>query len=62
MFSYDSGDPMLCAYIDTNMMEDVDIQKSLLGYLMIFSREAMSWQSKLHKYITLSSTEVEYIL
>ena len=58
---YGSGDPVLQAYIDADMAEDVDTQKSISGYLMIFSGRVMSWQSILQKYLALSSTEVEYI-
>lgn len=58
---YSNGDPLLYAYIDADMARDVDTQKSTYGYLMIFSRRAVSWQSKLQKYVALSSMKTEYI-
>ena len=43
------------------MAGDVDSRKSTSGYLITFVGGAVSWQSKLQKYIALSIIEVEYI-
>ena len=53
--------PLLEGYTDADMAGDIDSRKSTLGYLVIFTGEAVSWQSKLQNYVTLSTTEVEYI-
>ena len=61
MFIYGNRDPVLQTYTDADMVGYIDTQKSMLGYLMIFSGGAVSWQSKLQKYVALSLMEVEYI-
>ena len=43
------------------MAGDLDLRKSTLGYLINYVGEAVSWQSKLQKGVTLSTTEAEYI-
>ena len=43
------------------MAEDLDCRKSTFGYLFTFAGGAISWQSKLQKCVSLSTTEVEYI-
>ena len=48
-------------YTDSDMAGDLDNRKSTAGYLFTFSGEAISWQSKLQKSVTLSTTEAEYI-
>lgn len=44
-----------------HMVENVDTQKSMLSYLMIFSGRVVLWQLKLQKCIAISLTKVEYI-
>lgn len=44
------------------MVGDIDSRKSTSRYLIIYSGRAMSWQSKLDKWIDLSTTEVDYIV
>ncbi|RVW34990.1 Retrovirus-related Pol polyprotein from transposon TNT 1-94 [Vitis vinifera] len=46
---------------DADMARDVDSRKSTSGYLITFSGGAVSWQSRLQKYVALSTMEVEYI-
>ena len=46
---------VLCRYTDADMADNVDTRKSTTGYMMTFAGGAVSWQSKLQKYITLSS-------
>ena len=53
--------PMLQVHIYANIAGDVDSSKSLSGYLLIFTGEAVSWQSRLHQYAVLSTTKAEYI-
>ena len=44
------------------MAGDLDCRKSTSGYLFTFVGGAISWQSKLQKCVSLSITEVEYII
>ena len=43
------------------MAGDLDYRKSTFGYLFTFAGGAISWQSKLQKCVSLSTTEAEYI-
>ena len=58
---FGSGEPMLDGYTDSDMAGDVDSKKSISGFLMTFAGGAVSWQSKLHKCIALSTIEAKYI-
>ena len=52
---------LLDGFIDADMSGDIDSSKSTSGYLMMFAGGAVSWQSKLQKYVALSTTESEYV-
>jgi ribonuclease HI len=43
------------------MAGDIVSRKSTSGYLITYSRGAVSWQSRLQKCVALSTTEAEYI-
>ena len=43
------------------MAGDIDSRNSISRFFMTFAGEAVSWQSKLHKCVTLSTIEAEYI-
>ena len=43
------------------MTGDIDGRKSTSRFLFTFEGGAISWQSKLQKCVTLSTTEAEYI-
>ena len=43
------------------MVWDVDNRKSTSSYLMTFSGGVVSWQSRLHKCVALSTIEAKYI-
>ena len=58
---YGNGRLELNGYSDSDYAGDNDSRKSTSGYMMIFAGGAVSWQSRLQKCITLSTTEVEYI-
>ncbi|XP_075492611.1 LOW QUALITY PROTEIN: zinc finger protein GAI-ASSOCIATED FACTOR 1-like [Primulina tabacum] len=51
----------LVGYTNADMAGDVDSRKSTSGYLITFAGGAVSWQSKLQKCVTLSTTEAEFI-
>ncbi|RVW71160.1 Retrovirus-related Pol polyprotein from transposon TNT 1-94 [Vitis vinifera] len=59
--TFGGGKLILVGYTDSNMAGDVDNRRSTSGYLMTFSGSAVSWQSRLHKCVALSTTEAEYI-
>ena len=52
---------VLDGYTDAYMAGDVDSRKSTSGYLMKFAGGAVLWQSRLQKYVALSTIEAEYI-
>lgn len=52
---------ILKKYIDSDMVRDIDTQKSTLGYLFHFANGTVSWQFKLEKCVTLSTTDAQYI-
>ncbi|VVA10754.1 PREDICTED: Retrovirus-related Pol poly from [Prunus dulcis] len=58
---FGGGKPELIGYTDADMAGDLDSRKSTSGYLITFSRGAVSWQSKLQKCVALSTTEAEFI-
>ncbi|KAJ4719028.1 Retrovirus-related Pol polyprotein from transposon TNT 1-94 [Melia azedarach] len=59
--TFGSGKPLLVGYIDSDIAGDVDTRKSTTGYLMTLSGRAVAWQSRLQKYVALSTTEAEFI-
>ena len=59
--TFGSGKPVLVSYTDSDMVGDVDDRKSTSCYLMTFSGGVVSWQLRLQKCVTLSTTEAEYI-
>ena len=59
--SFGGSKPSLEGYIDSDMVGDLDCRKSTSGYLFTFVGGTISWQSKLQKCVSLSTTKVEYI-
>ena len=57
---FGNGDPVLQGYGDADYAGDRDSRKSTSGYLVTFAGGVVSWQSKLQKCISLSTTEAEY--
>ena len=47
---------MLDGYKDSDIAGDVHSRKSISGVLMTFAGGAVSWQSKLQKFVALSTT------
>ena len=43
------------------MSGDVDSSRSTSGYVMTYAGGAVSWQSRLQKFVALSTTEAEYM-
>ena len=59
--SFGGSEPSLDGYIDSNMTGDLDCRKYTSGYLFTFAGRDKSWQSKLQRCVSLSTTEAEYI-
>ena len=58
---FGKGEPILDEFTNFDMAGDVDGRKSTSGYFITFARGAVAWQSRLHKCVALSTTEVEFI-
>jgi hypothetical protein len=59
--SFGSSKPVLEGYTNADMAGDLDGRKSTSRFLFTFVGGAVSWQPKLQKCATLSTTEAEYI-
>ncbi|KAJ0754054.1 putative RNA-directed DNA polymerase [Helianthus annuus] len=59
--TFGNEEPMLVGYTDSDLAGNKDNMKSTSGYLMTFAGGAVSWQSRLQKYVALSTTEAEYV-
>ena len=59
--SFGESEPSLEAYIYSDMAGDLNCRKSTSRYLFTFAGGAKSWQSKLQKCVSLSTTEAKYI-
>ena len=53
--------PILEGFSDSDLVGDVDTSRSTSGYLFTFGGGAVSWQSRLQRCVTLSTTEAEYV-
>jgi hypothetical protein len=51
----------LYAYADADWASDLESRQSTIGYLVLLSGTAISWNSRVQKTIALSSTEAEYM-
>ena len=59
--SFGGSKPSLEGYTDFDMVGDLNCRKSTSRYLFTFVGGAISWQSKLQKCVSLSTTKAEYI-
>jgi hypothetical protein len=59
--SFGSSKPVLEGYTNADMAGDLDGRKSTSRFLFTFVGGAVSWQPKLQKCVSLSTTEAEYI-
>lgn len=59
--SFGDGPSILSGYTDADYARDIDARRSTSGFVLTFAGGAVSWQSRLHKCISLSTTESEYI-
>ncbi|PKA54206.1 Retrovirus-related Pol polyprotein from transposon TNT 1-94 [Apostasia shenzhenica] len=58
---YKKGKVILKRYMDTDLGRDLDYRKSTSRYVFTLGGTAISWMSKLQKYVALSTTEAEYV-
>ena len=54
--------PQLDGFTDSDMSLDADTNRSTSRYVMTYAGGVVSWQSKLHKSVALSTTEAEYMV
>ena len=47
--------------VDADLAGNVDIRRSIIGYVYTLGGIAVSWGSQLQKIVSLSTTEVEYV-
>jgi len=45
----------------TDFADDVDSQRSTIGYVFTLKSGVVSWVSRLQKIVTLSTTEAKYV-
>ena len=56
-----TNSPELFAYVDASWGGDKDTRRSRYGHGIYFGRALISWRSKLHACICLSTAESEYV-
>lgn len=49
-------------FVDANLDGDLDSRKNALVMSFIVDDTAISWMSRFEKYMSLSTTEVEYVV
>ena len=52
---------VLAGYADASWAEDLDTRRSQSGYVFLLGNASISWNSKLQKTVSRSSTEAEYV-
>jgi hypothetical protein len=55
-------DTFLQGYVDSDMEGDKDSRRSTTGYIFTIGGTKISWILKLKKVVSLSTTEVEYVI
>jgi len=61
IFYKKGGCTNLVAYTDSDFAGDLDDHRSTFGFAFLLGSRAISWSSKKHPVVTLSTTETEYI-
>lgn len=58
---YTRDDSEIMGFCDADYAGNTDTRQTTTGFVYLFQKAAISWQSKLQKRITISTTESEYI-
>ena len=58
---FGKGELNLQGYVDSDLGDDVDTQRSTTGYVYTFGGTVVNWVSQLQKLVALSTTEAEYL-
>jgi hypothetical protein len=58
---YATSSPSLRTFVDASWAADNDTRRSRYGYGVYYGRALVSWKSKLHACVCLSTAEAEYI-
>jgi hypothetical protein len=53
---------MLTCYTDSDYAGSIDDRKSTSGYAFLFGKNMISWEYKKQPIVSISSTEVEYVV
>ena len=62
MFSMDGKHKQVEGFIDYDFASDLDKRRLATGYVFIYGGSPVSWKSALQCTVTLSTTEVEYMV
>ena len=60
--TYNDGCELVCGYVDYDFAGDSDKRRSTSGYVFTLPSGAISWMSKLHNIVALSTTKEEYVV
>lgn len=52
----------LRVFTDRNYAHDLEEQKSIYGYVLLFSGVVICWSSRKQEVVTMSTTEDEYVI
>ncbi|KAH9762600.1 Integrase catalytic domain-containing protein [Citrus sinensis] len=53
-------DSQIVGYVDSDYAGDLDIRRSLTGYLFTLNNSTVNWKAQLQSVVALSTTEAEY--
>lgn len=61
LLHYQSNNLKLVSYTDAVWVGDLDRRKSTLGYIFLLNEGVISWTSKKHTCVALSTIEAEFV-
>jgi hypothetical protein len=59
--TYGGKGPELTAYCDADYASDINLRRSITGYVFIMHGGAVSWSSRLQPTVAASTVEAEYM-
>jgi hypothetical protein len=60
--TYNISSDLVCGYVDSDFVGDLDKRRSTSCYVFTLAGGAISWMSKLHNIVALSTIEAEYVV